>query len=1537
MKQKILVTAAVILVCLAALMAGLYGYSRTDHAKNLLLDRINTLIPGTLKAEQIGVLAAGSFLRLENLQLLDPQGNTCLAFDLLKLDIRLNALFEKVLEIQNLYIDRPRLHITADGSGRINIVETLAAGDAVPEEIQADDRGAAGIPLNVKIRKAGITDGSVVFSDPENTVSADAVTMEISGANLEQQTAEIFINLSGISLSKAGTAIDIRRFTVAGALKENDINDISIDLDADIGVLTASGSVKDIFNTRKMHLTFEAAAHLDQISQISENMPELGGTVDLSMTGTGSVNNPSVQLQIKGQDLEMKQTFEKGSLDVAMNLSEQVLTIAQGQVNLLDAHMDFSGSTDLSSLFPEGFLHPARDMDRLGYEISFDQQGGDFTRLAPWMPGFSGEFSTRGRIRGKGISLDTITAQYSLAASFTGFKHELGKAAPMDADAGLSGKINNLRCTLDTLTLDTNALQAEASGWYHMGENTLDMDLSLAAEDLDAATSAFGLFPVTGKLTAAVHAAGPVTGPDITAALAGRDVGAAGIALDLVDLDGKLDSTGRAEITRFRVQGQEMKLAASGTAHIFDKGFTPKEVIQVSLKTAGQINPGQFLARADAGIDLQHLDTDIEFDLDTNLDYTVGTTLDTDGIQHMEIPLQKIGAQIDLGKKSLSVSLANMAELAAALDMKNNTYTADLDFSRSDFGPLLSAAGITGIHGGIDGWIRVAGRLPADLPPSVADQLNAVKGSLTVAADVGGTVDTPVINADMDLKDLAWHLPSPRITVSDLNGRITLSPDHIRIQDLKTRLNDGSIFVNGNAAFSGSRLQTCRLTLDAENLEIPVAAGSEKTDQIQMFDMASDLVLDLEPPGLHLEKTVGSSAFFLPVKQIRALADLGKTRIDLSAGSTIRLSSGLDPATAHYDLDLIFDNTQVAPFLRTAGFTGTAGTLTGQVSSRGNLAALIPGQLLETADQAEGTLSVTADITDKEKTDTGLLDMALTLSGKNITLPVPAGHGTTENLFVGMLESALEIHLDDAVAAAPAAAADSSGSTSAEFKNRMPLKNIQAVLDLNRPGGKDTAPKTLGLSVTLDHTTGLAASFTPDTADYDLDLKLTGTRLDRVLETAGIPGVQAVVNGHLLSRGRVNILLPPKIIESLKPASGTVTLDADLDGTFARPDVDAQITLAEVAYPVPEIDLAISGLTGAVSLSNHHLTIEKLGGHLGRGTLEMAGDLVLEQFIPVSGKASLTAEDIAISLEDTAEIAFDTDMTFSGTREKSAITGTILLTKGEYYRDFAFDLAEALESRKMAATGKTAKTDSGSPVMDNTSLDIDLDYKDPFVLDNNLAFILVEPNVNISGTLGNPVVTGRARILEGTVVYQKREFEIETGIIDFVDPFKTDPEITLRAATSIREWTINMDISGKTDNLKFRLYSDPAETHEDILSLLVIGKTTGELGEGGGSVTGIFTDKASEMISEGVESSTPLDTFKVGLDDSGGQASKVHVTLGKQLSERVKILYSMQTEEEETVHTNAAEYKMLENVMLRGFNDSKGDFGTEVTLKLEFR
>jgi translocation and assembly module TamB len=110
----------------------------------------------------------------------------------------------------------------------------------------------------------------------------------------------------------------------------------------------------------------------------------------------------------------MAPDIQDGDLTLSMTLDRQALRIEQGQVNLLGVCLDFIGSADLATVFPDGFLHPPRDMDHLAYELSFDQTGGDFTRLAPWIPGFSGRFSSHGRLQGRGFDLDTLWAGYEL-------------------------------------------------------------------------------------------------------------------------------------------------------------------------------------------------------------------------------------------------------------------------------------------------------------------------------------------------------------------------------------------------------------------------------------------------------------------------------------------------------------------------------------------------------------------------------------------------------------------------------------------------------------------------------------------------------------------------------------------------------------------------------------------------------------------------------------------------------------------------------------------------------------------------------------------------------------------------------------------------------------------------------------------------------------------------------------------------------------------------------------------------------------------
>jgi len=826
-----------------------------------------------------------------------------------------------------------------------------------------------------------------------------------------------------------------------------------------------------------------------------------------------------------------------------------------------------------------------------------------------------------------------------------------------------------------------------------------------------------------------------------------------GLFIDSLEFEGYLSPSGQVTIQQLVVKDQDLVIDVKGSADVFKNAFTIKDVIKTNIQVLGQnINPGRFFAQGEVKNPPALLNSLIHLDLNMDAAWAIGIPMDKTSFYERAIPVKNIHAAIDLKKRKLEIILENIAALAGSLDTQTHQYHARIDFSHSDLAPLFKSAGMNGIQAHVDGQITAAGTIPVELSEGIINGLDSARGTLTLNADMSGSFKEPDGNIGLDLSNLSYDLEHPGIAISNLNGTLTATPDKIKINDLKAVVNDGRVSLAGNIRLKNYHIQDGRLTVFADNFDIPIPSKTGVEKSIFMEKFASDL-----------------------------------------------------------DIHLQYDDTAL------------------------------------------------------QNKENGI-------------------------------------------------------------EKKIPIKNIQANLNLDN----------LNFSVLLDKTADLKAALDPENSAYDLTLTFRQTRLDQIFKTAGFHEIKGSIDGHVKSKGKINPALPREMVEGLKRATGKLTGNATLNGSLEKPDFDVVITLEGLGYPLPQAGTSISNLNGKIKILDDVLEIENMVADLDKGNLSIKGKIGLQEYTPVKADIRFKGNNIALELPDMAQIKFNSDLAFSGTREKSDLSGTLLMMKGLYYKDFTFDLAEALNDKKRTSSMPKDKDTTDFPLIENTSLNIDVDYKEPFVVDNNLAYILIEPDINISGTAASPIITGRARILEGTVTYLKKEFKIEKGIIDFTDPYKIDPYIDLAAKTQIRNWTIFLELSGKTDNLKFNLSSKPEETQQDIMSLLIAGKTTKELGGSTkGAYTKILADKATEIIGKNVETSTPLDSFKIGY--GGSEGSTVSVTLGKKLSKRLEILYSMKTEDEGTVHTNAAEYKIMENILVKAFNDSQGMSGAELTFKLEFR
>jgi autotransporter translocation and assembly factor TamB len=248
-----------------------------------------------------------------------------------------------------------------------------------------------------------------------------------------------------------------------------------------------------------------------------------------------------------------------------------------------------------------------------------------------------------------------------------------------------------------------------------------------------------------------------------------------------------------------------------------------------------------------------------------------------------------------------------------------------------------------------------------------------------------------------------------------------------------------------------------------------------------------------------------------------------------------------------------------------------------------------------------------------------------------------------------------------------------------------------------------------------------------------------------------------------------------------------------------------------------------------------------------------------------------------------------------------------------------------------------------NPSLEAVSLDIRIGHRQPFYVANNLADLQLAPDLQVGGTLARPVVSGRAQVTEGELTYQKKTFTITRGVVDFVDPYRIAPEVEVVSETRVRDWQITLDVSGTPDALLFKLTSDPPEEDNDILSLLLLGRTSRELIEGEGgrnqSTKQMLANLVASTMGEDIKRVAGVDILEVDTanDEEDPESERIQLTVGKKLSRRMTLKYALESKAGIFTRRVISEYKFIDELLATGFQDSEGIFGGELLFRLEFR
>jgi translocation and assembly module TamB len=403
---------------------------------------------------------------------------------------------------------------------------------------------------------------------------------------------------------------------------------------------------------------------------------------------------------------------------------------------------------------------------------------------------------------------------------------------------------------------------------------------------------------------------------------------------------------------------------------------------------------------------------------------------------------------------------------------------------------------------------------------------------------------------------------------------------------------------------------------------------------------------------------------------------------------------------------------------------------------------------------------------------------------------------------------------------------------------------------------------------------------------------------------------------------------------NLTVKSGTLFVKGKAKG----PVLYADLSFQDLTVSLDDMEQEFHGISGQVRVTPEKLEILQFIGSLDGGRIDLSGSVGLTAGSLNTMDLKLNAQHLPLNIPDTMELTLDSRLTLQGTREKSGLSGDIILLEGRYYKDV--DLVTTVTQKRRKIEPPPLKKEN--PFLDGMAINVHIRSREPFLVDNNMAYLELSPDLAVRGTARTPVLAGRAVADAGTINFHKSEFDVKKGSIDFINPYKTEPAIHMEGEMNIRSWTIYLVVSGLLDNLDIQLYSSPSESHGDIISLIAFGKTTQEMGkvqEDGQAASGRFVSGLlADALQKNLKQVTGMDQLEIKVDGqavSGSQA--VHVTVGKDLSRQMGVTYDVDTRDGNTVQRVSTFYKLMENLLLRGYQDSGGKIGGELKYRLEFR